>query len=308
MILTEFPNLRWLKAQADARFRDRKGVNGIALESEGWPTVVLNTKTSHVVRDDIPGPLSIFTNLSGVSNVTADRRRVTVTPETFFISNNRQHYTLEINEKTATETFNVHIGERFSTNALPSFFSSPDQLLENYPNQQFENPGFHNRLIRSSKEFKSVIFAIKENGADKLFLEENLFQLLSIILNEQEKVIRMRDKLNTVKSSTKEEILKRLLAATDYLYTFYNENPDLDDLASISCMSKFHFLRVFKLAYGQTPHQFITTLKINRAKELLRNNSEIGKIARQLGFETTSSFSRTFYNSTGVYPSRYTSS
>ena len=76
--------------------------------------MVLQVKTKEVVRDNIRGPLSIFTNLSGKSEITVDKKRVTVTPENFFISNAGQHYTLEVCEKTPTETFNIHFGEHFT--------------------------------------------------------------------------------------------------------------------------------------------------------------------------------------------------
>lgn len=99
MVLHQFPDLHWLKAQANTRFANRQVVNGGRLENDGWPTVILNAKTKGIVRDNIRGPLSIFTNLSGNSVVAVDKKRVTQTPETFFISNAGQHYTPEIKEE-----------------------------------------------------------------------------------------------------------------------------------------------------------------------------------------------------------------
>jgi AraC family transcriptional regulator len=305
MLLHDFPDLQWLKNQAQTQFQDRKAINGMRLENPGWPTVILNTTTQQVVRDNIQGPLSIFTNRSGASNVIVDKRRVTVTPETFFISNSNQAYTLEIQEKTATETFNIHIGDHFSKRALAGFFSSPEKLLEDSSGPNVQQFGFHNRLIQSSHEFNLIVNEIQQGANDKLYLEENLYQLISLLLNEQQKVSDMRDRLNVVKASTRQEILKRMLIVADFLFTFYSKNPDLDELARISCLSKFHFLRLFKIAYGQTPHQFITDLKITKAKQLLKVNSEVGAIAHQLGFDTTSTFSRSFRNRTGVYPSQF---
>ena len=139
-----------------------------------------------------------------------------------------------------------------------------------------------------------------------MFLEEQLFQLLTLLVEEQQKVYATGQRLSSVKASTKEEILKRLMTVTDYLYTHFDRNPGLDEMAAISCLSKFHFLRLFKIAYGQTPHQFITTLKINRAKELLKKtHQEVKIIADTLGFENASSFSRSFHAVTRLYPSQY---
>lgn len=99
MILHEFPNLQWLKKQAEDRFTSKQAWGGQALATEGWPTVVLNAQAKNVLRDNILGPLSIFTNINGQSTITTGTKRVTVKEGFFFISNPNQHYTLEIDSK-----------------------------------------------------------------------------------------------------------------------------------------------------------------------------------------------------------------
>src|SRR6478609_4554942 len=105
MILHEFPNLQWLRNQAEDRFSNRKAWDGRSLSKAGWPTVILNTKTRHTVRDNIRGPLSIFANLSGQSMVSSGSKRMTVKEDFFCITNSSQHYTLEIDSQKPTETF-----------------------------------------------------------------------------------------------------------------------------------------------------------------------------------------------------------
>jgi AraC family transcriptional regulator len=305
MILHEFPNLQWLKTQAESRFKDRRGVGGIVLGDPGWPSVILNTRVQSTLRDNIRGPLSIFTNLSGTSQVTADKKRVTVTPQTFFISNSQQHYTLEIPHTKPTETFNIHFGENFVEKALPGIFQKGDQLLQNEV-AGIRDFGFHNRVLPSSGAFQRIVASIQQGGTDRLLLEEKLFDLLTLLLTEQNKLTALHDRLPSLKISTRHELMKRLVDATDFLYTYFHRNPSLDELASVSCLSKFHFLRLFKIAYGQTPHQFITTLKIERAKTLLKKTrSDVRAIGAEVGFRDSSSFSRSFYNQVGVYPSQF---
>jgi AraC family transcriptional regulator len=304
VILKEFPDIRWLKAQAAARFANRQGAGGITLPQEGWPSVILNTRTSNAVRDNIMGPLSIFTNLTGRSSITVDKKRAEVSPELFFISNSGQPYTLEIDQQQPTETFNIHFGERFTENALQSLIATQTQLLEN---DGTDSPfGFHNRIIPRSERFNDIVKSIQLDGNNNpLFLDEKLFELLSLLLREQGNVRAMAVHLEGLKSSTRQEIVKRLLCATDYLYTYYDKNPGLDELAQVSCLSKFHFLRLFKIAFGKTPHQFITELRIRKAKELLGTREHVQQIAHTVGFETASTFSRCFFREVGVYPSQF---
>ena len=307
MVLHEFPNLQWLKAQAASRFGNRRGVGGIELKDPGWPSVILNTKAHSVVRDHIIGPLSIFTNLSGTSYVSTGANRAAVTPQTFFITNSQQPYTLELTNAT-TETFNIHFGDRFVKTALAGIFDSDESMLQS-EDGGVQDFGFHNRLVYVSPEFQNIISAIQEQSDDTLFVDEKLFELLNLLVREQNKVRKIETRLPSVKGSTREEIIKRLFITTDYLYTFYNQNPSLDELAAVSCLSKFHFLRLFKTAFNETPHQFITRLKIEKAKTLLqKTRGDIHVVGAEVGFKDSSSFSRAFKSQVGVYPSHFRAS
>src|SRR5687767_566182 len=126
MILHEFPNLQWLKKQADAQFSNQKAWDGSQLDSAGWPTVILNTRARNTVRDNIRGPLSIFTNISGESVVTADSKRTVVKEGFFCITNASQHYTLEIDSKQPAETFNIHFGDFFAEKVWSSLSQNPE--------------------------------------------------------------------------------------------------------------------------------------------------------------------------------------
>src|SRR5262245_24650754 len=123
MIFRQFPDLTWLKAQTEKRFADRKGWNGLTLSQEGWPTVILNVTTENTYRDNIRGPLSLFTNLSGESHVETGSKRVRIREGFFYLSNHDQHYTLDIKEAAPSETFNIHFGEYFADQVFQSLQS-----------------------------------------------------------------------------------------------------------------------------------------------------------------------------------------
>nr|WP_262899503.1 AraC family transcriptional regulator [Chryseosolibacter histidini] len=96
------------------------------------------------------------------------------------------------------------------------------------------------------------------------------------------------------------------MIATDYIHSYYHQDITLEELAGVACLSKFHFLRLFKIAFQKTPHQFISEVKVQQAKTFLkRTGMEVSAIAKALGFDNTSSFSRMFYHQTGLYPSQY---
>lgn len=97
----------------------------------------------------------------------------------------------------------------------------------------------------------------------------------------------------------------RLNRVVDFMQEHVGEVISLQDLASQAHMSRFHFLREFKYATGQTPLSFVTMLKVERAKKLLRQKNDIEFVAATLGFSSGSNFSRTFKRLTGISPGAY---
>lgn len=305
MLAHQFPDLHWLKRQANTSFADRKSMSGVSLPFAGWPNVIMNARASDVTRDHIKGPLSLFANLSGHSTITVEKYRVPLAPGTFFLSNADQYYTLEIG-KQKTETANIHFGERFSLEAFRSMRRTYSELLEE--NADEPQPTFYNRVVRSDEAFKIRLAAALVPGQTQLEEDQRLFDILEYLVRDEQQVRRQEDQLRALKQSTKSEIMRRLLRATDYLHSTRDAQPDLNELARVSCLSKFHFLRLFKIAFGKTPHQYITSLKVEQAKHLLLSTTiDAREISSSLGYKDASTFSRQFCQHVGVYPTQYRS-
>ena len=306
MILTNFPDLRWLKEQAERSFEDQGRGIGKNLPTKGWPNVILNVSSSETFRDNIRGPLSLFTNLSGESTVVTSGRRVPVQEDFFFLTNHDQYYTLEIKQKKPTETFNIHFGEYFCDEVFDSLSSSADQLLENHFRKPIERLEFHNKLYYRDLSMGRIIMEIKnQTHLEASWLEEKLFALIEQLLKNEKDLLRIRSRLPLIKSSTRAEILKRLLVVSDYIHAHLQGDLSLEELARVACLSKFHFLRLFKIAFDKTPYQFINEERVRKGQKLLRkSNLEVHEIAHVLGFNNSSSFSRMFYNQTGTYPTQ----
>jgi AraC-like DNA-binding protein len=85
------------------------------------------------------------------------------------------------------------------------------------------------------------------------------------------------------------------------------EKPfDLDQIAQLAAISKFHFVRVFEEITGTTPHHFLACLRVQRAKELLLNSkSPITEICFEVGYTSLGSFSATFSALVGVSPQQF---
>jgi AraC family transcriptional regulator len=66
------------------------------------------------------------------------------------------------------------------------------------------------------------------------------------------------------KSSTQDELRGRVLRAREYIEAMRGERCSLDELAAIACLSRFHFLRVFKQVFGVSPVAFARSLRAPR--------------------------------------------
>ena len=100
-------------------------------------------------------------------------------------------------------------------------------------------------------------------------------------------------------------LYRRIVQAKLFIDNNYSENIDLDNIADEAFFSKFHFIRQFKKIYGQTPHQYLKTVRIEKAMQLLRTNLTVSEACYAVGFESPGSFSSLFKRIAGVTPSAY---
>ena len=311
MIFHEFPDITWLKSQVAHEFSNRLGWGNLPLDTEGFPSVIINTKVRECFRPDIKGPVSFFLNIRGNSFCSVDRQTTRIDEDNYFISNRSQLYTLQVAEDSGgTETFNIHFGDLFSESVLNSLITPADRILDAGTEKQLSPLLFFNQLHHRDPVFNALIRAIldsyKATGFNKLRFEEQLTALLSHHLQQHRHIAKMVSDLPPVRMATRVELYKRLSRAMDVLRSGFCGEISLDQLAAESCLSKYHFLRLFRMAYGLTPYQYIQHLRIEKARDLLAGSFlPIADLAAQLGFDNSQSFSRLFYQRMGLYPTQY---
>jgi AraC family transcriptional regulator len=310
MILHEFPELNWLKSQIARGFDNRLGWGNRTLEREGFPSVVIHTVSHACYRPDIKGPFSFFLNLRGASLCRTDGETRRVGEDSYFISNRAQPYTLEIDEGAETETFNIHFGEYFAESVLHSLLTPADRILDQGTEKQVMPFTFFNQLHRRDARFNALIFGIlrscQDHGFDQLLFEEQLTSLLTYHLGQHRQIAGRIDQLPPVRISTRIQLYKQLSQAMDIIHASAGEDLSLEMLSKEAFLSKYHFIRLFRSAYGYSPHQYIQQLRIEKACTILsRTATPVADLADQLGFVNSQSFSRLFSQRMGVSPVQY---
>jgi AraC-like DNA-binding protein len=99
---------------------------------------------------------------------------------------------------------------------------------------------------------------------------------------------------------------RHLLKAKDLADARYFEAVSVDDMAAAAGLSRAHFSREFRRAYGESPHQYLLTRRMERAAWLLRaTDRSIADVCFSVGLSSVGSFTTSFKRTFGVSPTAY---
>jgi AraC family transcriptional regulator len=286
IIRNSFPDLSWLKSR-------------IAGPVPAWPNVILHVQAAGCYRPDIEGPLSVFMNLKGQSQCAVAGKNHQIPDHCYLITNPRQPYTLAIAGEQAVETFNIHFGDRFLEQVYAGLALPEVRLLDNPWDPPAPSLPFFNKLYPKDEVFQQLIRQLYACSVqrinDAVWVEDLLTRLAVYLLRVHQQISRQVVLLPPVKRTTQVEAYKRLSRAVDYMHSYYHQPLTLEELAGVACLSKFHFLRLFQACFRQSPYQYLTGVRLEKAKVLLRETElPVSAIAQLVSFENVSSFCRLF--------------
>jgi AraC-like DNA-binding protein len=99
---------------------------------------------------------------------------------------------------------------------------------------------------------------------------------------------------------------RHLLRAKDLADARYFEPLEVDDLARAAGLSRAHFSREFRRTYGESPHAYLLTRRMERAAALLRTTDHsVVDICFSVGLQSVGSFTTSFTRTYGVSPTVY---
>jgi AraC-like DNA-binding protein len=248
--------------------------------------------------------------LSGSERYDLGRRNLSIYPDSFLILNRGTQYASDAESGMPVQSFCLNFDQQFLQDFKDCYTFNDNKLLT------------RGLSSRQSQEFDETIYPFRgdirynvqhlkhhldKGTQDELLINEYLHHCLLNYFNiYNEEILNKANKLNFLNPATKMEILRRLNMAKEYLYSNYNQNISLDDLADHACLSVNHLLRTFKQAFGVSPHQFLIQLRLQRAQILLKStNYAINEVVGLVGFECPSSFIRLFKTHYHITPLKY---
>lgn len=132
---------------------------------------------------------------------------------------------------------------------------------------------------------RSIEGAVQAGNAMPAWLDEQFVVLLISLLRAEQELDERAFRINCVKAVTRQELLRRLLLATDFIHSHYEQPLQLEAIAQAARLSRFHLVRLFRQVLGVTPHAFLLNKRLSVARRLLTKcDGDLNHIALHSGF------------------------
>lgn len=256
------------------------------------------------------GALSIKTFSGGRAMYQAGHGHFAVEEGRYLLLNQGQEYSISIEADRPVESFCVFFPEGFVPEVGRSLTMPVNTLLDEPFRTDNGQIDFVMRTYEILPELSCVLQQMRLDSMQQLHdearMEEQLYALASVLIGEHLQVRREIAELSSIKASTRQELYRRLYTGYEYILAYYKQPISVSEVAETACLSTNHFLRSFKQLFGATPYQIIKEKRLREAERLLRHTDlPVTEICFEVGFQSTGSFSTSFFRRFGDSPSAY---
>lgn len=269
--------------------------------------IIFNALSSNSHCDSHVGCLSFKTVLSGEEWYGIDHRRLAVRPGQFLILNDDQTYSCNIDSSEKVRILSVFFKKEFASAVLTDVLYKEETSLDNPFDAGERTLEFFQTLNNIEpallQQLTALTAALDSQGYHNTMVDERLVFLLHHLIRVHQSACGSSRNVNALKPGTKTEIYKRLCIAKDIMHSIYMDNPDLEAISRIACLSVPQLVRQFKAVFHTTPHQYLIRLRLQHAAGLLTHTDKsVYEIAGMCGFENVSAFCRAFKTEHGAPP------
>ena len=271
----------------------------------------ISFKTSYISSDKhMAADLSMRCVFNGNEKCNIGYRSLLLDTDSMLVLNKGTVYESSATSEVPVKSFTISFDEKFINDFNSSIRLNSKQLLDVQQNTSSLHE-LSETLYPFNGDLKLTVLHLKDyldsDMNNELLINEYLHHCL-ITYNSlyNQEVFKKAEQLHILNQSTRIEVIRRLNMAKEYLYSNYDKNISLEELAENACLSVNHLLRTFKQAFGQTPHQYLTDIRLKKARLMLKStNCPVNEIVNTIGFENTSSFIRLFKRKMHTTPIAY---
>jgi AraC family transcriptional regulator len=293
-------------------------------------------KQYHVA--DFLGPLSVKTVVRGSAHWSTPEAHRLVNESSYLLLNSGQTYSLTIDSHETVETFCLFFRRGIAEDVGRVESSDSESLLDDpvhhpgidkpveamagaesgraiaatRPAQSrsrvefFETLRTHDDLV--SPLIQRMYTRLKDQTASDPWLEDQFLEVAAALSRVQQEAGKCAARITAKKYSTRVETYRRLLRGKDYMDSFSGGQIHLEEVAHEACLSPYHFHRLFREAFRETPNQYLQRKRLANALRLLaRGEHSVTTVCLEVGFESITSFSGLFRRTFGCSPREYRS-
>lgn len=299
MILFDFPTDNPVRLGYGLICQEMEVCNlaALTLSANGsWPTV--------------QGTLSIKTAFNGAETYVVDGRQLRVGGGQFLILNEGQRYSGFVEQSAPVESFSIFFRPGFFEEAFRVATTPTERLLDDPQSFPHGAISFIERMYDREAGVWPMLDRLRNQlhagKPERTWLEEQFHQMAGALVGVQQELRRERQRIPMVRAATRAELHRRLSQGRDFIASSFANPITVADAARAAAVAPHHFLRLFRAAFGITPHQYLTRVRLRHAAQLLTEEGMgVAAACYQVGFESPSSFSLLFRRHFGIPPAGY---
>jgi AraC family transcriptional regulator len=272
------------------------------------------------------GPLSIKSVVRGSARWSTSEAERLVDETCYLVLNSKQSYSITIDSLATVETFCLFVRNGLVEDVSRVTESGPTRLLDNpVPGASHASESAaradNSSSLGTSVEFFETLHAhdavvspliqriyarLKDNTASDLWLEDQFMGVAGALCKLRREADKDAELIPAKKYSSRMELYRRLLRGKDYMDSFSGTPVHLGEVAENACLSPYHFHRLFRVVFRETPNQYLQRKRLANARRLLeRGEQSITDVCLEVGFESVTSFSGLFRRNFGCSPREY---
>jgi AraC-like DNA-binding protein len=232
-----------------------------------------------------------------------DRRGHSVSPAAAVLVDQDQPYEMEFEARSPSQSFCLFFSKALVADAWASLAAGCE------PEPDDAAPGgFPNVVFAPSGTLTRRLARLHADGPDACAegMESRLLEALAEAVATARRHRRVAARVPAVKPATRAHVLGLLERGRERIIAAEGVGVSLEVLATEVGLSKFHFLRLFKAAYGQSPLAFAEQRRMAAAaRRLASSPAPILQVAGDLGYDSPSAFARAFRRHQGAAPAAF---
>ena len=240
---------------------------------------------------------------SGEETYYANGKKFMVREGEYIIGNDFTKSIVQINQDKVVEGICIDISTQIISDVAEYYDLQASNLKEFLLSDQFfvnrynvKNTSIGYSLSEINKKIKNGSFA------NSLQEQELFYSLAESIITDQRFIFDHLNNLDFKKNITNEEVFRSILQAKNFIDEHITENLSLDEISLNIGISKYHFIRVFKQAFGVSPYQYQKRIRLDRAKLDITKGVSILETAIKYGFSDVPTFSKAFKQQFNLTP------